>query len=334
MSDIKILTIFGATGRKETLLLLTARQDTDVLCFLEQGGSVLKYVLADPILSKTYRIRIITRDLSNALLAPLSEKGVEIFQADANSLPSLKLALAGTHTVFTLTSSTFTPNAKTLEITQGKNIADAAISAGVSYFIFSTLPNITKISGGKYTQVHHFDAKAEIEEYIRTLPIKSAFYNPGSFMQNFLNALAPQKQPDGTYVIATVGSPETRLPLLDPVGDSGKFVGAILAEPEKYEGKTLCAAGSLYTFEECARIIGQISGKKVVYLQIDESVLRGMVPKELADTYVEMAFYYQDFGYFGPGTEELVQWASENATRVLTGFEEWLKSNPLPSLEA
>ena len=45
--------------------------------------------------------------------------------------------------------------------------------------------NVTKNSHGNLTDVFHFDGKADIEAYIRTLLIKSAFFTPGSFMQNY-----------------------------------------------------------------------------------------------------------------------------------------------------
>ena len=54
----KLLTVFGATGL--------------------QGGSVINYVLRSPELSKTYRIRGITRDVSKPAAIALKEKGIEV----------------------------------------------------------------------------------------------------------------------------------------------------------------------------------------------------------------------------------------------------------------
>lgn len=54
----KILTVFGATGN--------------------QGGSVIKAVLADSVLSKEFRIRAITRDASKPAAQALAAKGVEV----------------------------------------------------------------------------------------------------------------------------------------------------------------------------------------------------------------------------------------------------------------
>ena len=122
---------------------------------------------------------------------------------------SLKQVLQGSHTVFAITTTLYDNQTKQREITQGKALVDAAVVAGVQYFIFSTLPHVRKISDGKYQQVDHFDAKAEVEEYIRTLSIKSAFFAPGSFMQNFGGMMAPHPTGDGTYAISNIVTAST-----------------------------------------------------------------------------------------------------------------------------
>jgi hypothetical protein len=54
----KLITVFGATGN--------------------QGGSVIRSLLADPILSKEYKIRGITRDITKEAAKKLSSQGVEM----------------------------------------------------------------------------------------------------------------------------------------------------------------------------------------------------------------------------------------------------------------
>lgn len=57
----KILTVFGATGN--------------------QGGSIIRAVLADAVLSKDYKIRGITRDASKHATKALVEEGVDVVSA-------------------------------------------------------------------------------------------------------------------------------------------------------------------------------------------------------------------------------------------------------------
>lgn len=54
----KLITIFGATGN--------------------QGGSVIDAILADPTLSKEFKIRGITRDVTKKSAQALASRGVEV----------------------------------------------------------------------------------------------------------------------------------------------------------------------------------------------------------------------------------------------------------------
>ena len=155
----KLLVVFGATG--------------------QQGGSVAESVLSDPELSKQYKVRAVTRDPSKPAGLALQQKGAEVVKGDIEDAASLTSVLKGAHTVFAITVSVTDSNDKSPELANGKAMADAAVAAGAQYFIFSTLPHVAKITDGKIMAAAHFDLKAEVEAYVRGLPIKSAFYVPG-----------------------------------------------------------------------------------------------------------------------------------------------------------
>ncbi|KAI9754394.1 MAG: hypothetical protein M4579_004732 [Chaenotheca gracillima] len=306
----KVLVIFGATG--------------------QQGGSLVDYVLNDPTLSKEFKVRAVTRDVSKPAAQALSKKGVEVVAGDVDDHESLAKVMHGAHTIFGVTVTVYDERTKEREVSQGRAMGDAAVAAGAQYFIFSTLSNAGEISGGKYATVEHFDGKAEVEAYIRTLPIKSAFFAPGSFMQNFTNMMmTPQPMGDGTYAIANVVTPQTQLPLIEITADTGKYVGAILAEPDKYEGKVFAAATKLYSFEEIVEAMSKATGKTVKYNQLPESVMRGFLPPAAAEDLIQMFYWFQDYGYYGPQSKELIEWAAQNARGKLTTLEEYLVKNPL-----
>ena len=307
----KTLCVFGATG--------------------QQGSSVINYVLNDKELSHKYKIRAITRDTSSENAKQLADK-VEVMQGDMSNRTSLERTLAGVHTVFTMTAPAFGPDSLDTEYNIIKIIADVAVEKHVEYIIFSTLPNVTEISGGKYTKVTPFDAKAKGEQYIRSLPIKSAFYCPGSFMENFYapNGVALQRAADGnTWSIRRNASPKMQMPLVDAVGDTGKFVGAILAEPDKYEGSTFYAATALYSIEKQASLISKATGKTVLAEEISDEAFKQGMPSVMADLFCEFFRYIEEFGYFGPDEEKKVAWAVENARGRLSTFEEYLEAHPL-----
>jgi uncharacterized protein YbjT (DUF2867 family) len=224
-----------------------------------------------------------------------------------------------------MTAAGFGPDALEVEYSSGKAIADVAVEQAVEFIIFSTLPSVKDISGGKYTKIAAFDAKAMVEQHIRGLPIRSAFYSPGSFMENFLTIpiLRKQQPPDGTWVIALPSSSKTPMALLDAAGDTGKFIGAILAEPDKYDGKTLCAATGIYTMEEVVAIMSKVTGKTVVCKQIPLGEFKAGLQFG-ADLLADLFSYYDEFGYFGPDSEKLVAWAAGRARGKLSTLEEFL----------
>lgn len=304
----KILVIFGATG--------------------QQGGSVINYVLSTPALSTRYRVRAVTRDTSKPAAQTWTSKGVEVVEADADNPESLKLALHGASIVFIMTTPTFTgEELDRTEITRGKAIADAAVAAKLEFIIFSSLPPAAKISNGKYPNVTHFNLKAEIEEYIQGLPIKWAIYTPGWFMQNFNKHMGPQQLDDGSYAILNIVSPRTALPLIDVVNDTGKFVGPILADPGRFEGQRLVAASGLYTFEDIVQVMSKTSGKRVRYSKVENPY--SYMPPARSQMLLGMMPYFEEFGYFGSETKEILETTAKNAAGKLTTLEEYLTREPL-----
>lgn len=61
----KLITVFGATGN--------------------QGGSVIRALLADSILSKEFKIRGITRDSTKPAAKELAGKGVELMSVSVTA---------------------------------------------------------------------------------------------------------------------------------------------------------------------------------------------------------------------------------------------------------
>lgn len=301
----KCLVVFGITGN--------------------QGGSVANYVLDDEELSQQYSVRGITRSASDPKAQAIKSKGAEILEADLDNPSSLKAALNGAHTVFFLTNTQPGAQTREIEARQAQNLLNEALNQHVHYIIFSSLPHPSKVSKGKLKQVHHFDVKAEIEQEIRNLPIKSSFIVPTSFMQNFLtHHVAPQPAGDGTFILANPCDANTIWPLVD-IRDTGKWVGAILADPDKYEGKSIPLAQRCYTWDEQAQILSKVTGKTVVHRKIPDEVFKGFLPEVMRDQLYEMWAFCRDYGYYGENTKEEVRYGAEQARGKLTNLEEFLK---------
>ncbi|KAI0376649.1 hypothetical protein F5Y04DRAFT_292477 [Hypomontagnella monticulosa] len=274
----KLLTVFGATG--------------------QQGGALINHILDSPYLSSAFTLRGITRDSSKAAAIALKERGVEIVEADLQVPSTIKKAVAGSHAVFGVTN--FWESASyDVEVSQGKAIADAAVEAGVKQIIWSSLPSVTKISGGKVTSMKHFDGKAEVETYIRTLDIKSVFFMPGWFMQNHL-LMKPKKADDGTYLFSLPFEPSTLLPLID-IRDTGNLT-------------------------EMAETWTKVTGKTVV-VHVPKNVGEYDTLSEAQREELKGTSALADYGYYGPtGTDDLA-WTLEQVTEKLRTWEEFVRDN-------
>lgn len=214
----KLITVFGATGN--------------------QGGSVIRTILADPELSKEFRIRAFTRDLSKPKAQALADQGIEMIQVRQNEyLNQLKVAhsdlfiqgdmasyedvakaVDGAHTVYLVTNFWETMSAKP-EILQGKIVSDACKEAGVKHLIFSSLINASKATEGRLVNITHFDGKAEVEEYIRESGVPASFVMLGIFMSELLSMI--RKQEDGSFILPIPLSPKAVAPFIDAGADTG-----------------------------------------------------------------------------------------------------------------
>ncbi|GKZ79241.1 hypothetical protein AnigIFM56816_003126 [Aspergillus niger] len=305
----KILVVVGATG--------------------QQGSSIINSILSDPKLSPEYTIRGTTRDPNSPKAQALAAKGIEIVAANFNEPESLQRAFTGAHTVFANTPTIYDGHTYEHEVAHGRALIDAAVAVGVPFYIYSTLPSISKISQGWLKNGGHFDGKEEVEQYIRTQPIRSAFVAPGSFMSNFHDTMAPRCMENGDYALLLPVPAHIRLPLIDTEADLGKWVAAILTDFDQYEGKVLCCATALYSFEDIVQTMSRVSGKTVTYREVPVETWATYLPELMKGYIVDMFTLFRVYGYYGDGTEEKVKWSAEQARGDLTTLEEYLRRYPL-----
>lgn len=294
-----------------------------------QGYSVASTVLSDPELSARYSVRALSRSTSNPKMQELAAQGASLAAADMDAPETLGPALAGANTLFFITTTQYQGHTREIETRHARAVCDAALAAGVSYIIFSSMSHPAQLSGGKYMNVEHFDDKAEIEQYIRGLPVKSSFFAPASFMQNLLGPMMrprPSRDGDGSFVLANCVHGDTRVPFID-ITETGKWVGAILADPEKYSGKQFAAAAEILSMDEVAQIVGRVTGKTVRFQNLPDEVFKSFLPEGLRQELFEMWAFNRDFGYYGASMDKDVAWAKENARTEPTGLEAFLKKH-------
>ena len=177
---LPIIAVLGATG--------------------QQGQGVVCAILSKP--SPTFHVRAVTRNpqgpAAQALLDEYQKTGnFDIVTGDVYDEASLRGAFEGAHGVFGITANRIagikidTEDQMKHELEAGRNIVDAAKHCSVKHLVFSSLPNLTAASNGRFTKVFHFDYKHEIENYAREkLPAVTALM-PGmsSFGQGWVEGM-------------------------------------------------------------------------------------------------------------------------------------------------
>jgi uncharacterized protein YbjT (DUF2867 family) len=184
------------------------------------------------------------------------------------------------------------------EIKQGKAIVDAAKAAHVDRLIFSSLPNVSKESHGQHTEVKHFDSKAEVEAYARSLSVPGTYFMPAVFMPGFLSSFRPSED-KSTYTFTTGWDPaSTQVPFLDPGADTGLYVAAILLNLDATLNQRVAAAGDVLTPNEMAEAVAAKSGKSAKINQVPWSVFKRFLPPNMADELTANMELIVDPGYY------------------------------------
>ncbi|KAL7948104.1 hypothetical protein V8C42DRAFT_363532 [Trichoderma barbatum] len=207
-----------------------------------QGGSVVSEFLKYP---NEYRIKGLTRDASKPAALALSAKGVDVQVADLNAGPeALEKVFAGASIIFALTDF-WASRSRVVEVSQGKALADAAAKIPtLEHFVWSSLPDPTEMSQGRFYHVHHWKSKADVTGYIKeqqpnlwkkttTILFPNYFENCLTDPQGYL----PRKV-SGKLVREFPVGPNTLLPNV-AIADTGKLVHTVVQNQQAYFEKII-----------------------------------------------------------------------------------------------
>ena len=291
--DKKLIAVIGATG--------------------QQGGGVVRALQA----ARQFRVRALTRNPGKH-----RELAEEVVEADLNRPETLNAAFEGAHGVFLVTNfQEIGPD----ELKQATAAVRAAKDAGVKHFVWSTLPNVEAISGGKF-DVPHFTGKAKIDRIVKEagFPNHTFVIAPG-YYQNFVGSLAPQKQADGSVGWALPLDPDVRCLHMGDIRELGNIVAGAFAHPDEAgNGEYLPLVGDFMSFNE---IIDTLNGQghKFSFKQIPKEVFASLFPgaAELA----EMFSYWEAHTYLGSDSSDRIALADKIAGRQPTTFATWARVN-------
>ncbi|KAI9043021.1 NmrA/HSCARG family protein [Aspergillus affinis] len=289
----KLITIFGATGT--------------------QGTSVIHHILNDPDLSKEFRIRGVTRDISKPAAQKLLNHNIELLTADLNNPLTIPPTLQDTHTIF-LATDYWTHQSPTKEFQQAKHVIDAATAAGVKHVVFSSLDSTILHTDGRYRNVGHREGKARAEEYLQASGMKWTAVLVGYYMNNFLGLAermnGERKEGEGIreegFLLRYPFDGDRRiLPLVDAEKDVGLFVGTILKDLDVFAGRRVLVADRYYSACEIMETFSRVTGKKWVFCQVTPEEFRALAPDGCGLEYMETHLMIDEYGYFMAGEEGL-----------------------------
>jgi len=278
-----------------------------------QGGAVVDALVA---LNK-YHIRGVTRNTASDKAKELEKKGVEVVKADLKNKEEILAAFKGAEGVFAVTNfwdPDIYPNNIALEVKQGKIIADAAKDVGVKKFIWSSLHDVHKITGG-ILELPHFTGKHKVQEYIQSIGLPAAFVYAGFYWSNLGSFFPPQFDPDGTPRFTLPFKPHTKVPGLD-IYDFGPIVREMFEKFDEFKGKNVLAASEYLTMPEMLDIYTKVTGQKVHYDPADsENAVENV---EIRDTIK----WFNQWGYYNK--EDISE--ARKIYPVMKTFEQWMRA--------
>ena len=290
----------------------------------KQGRSVAEALLD----SGRYRVRALTRRRDSQPAQILAQKGAEVVVAplEPGMQAELTAAMSGSAGAFLMTPPIVKVPPAEREFTLGKELADAAVAAGVGHVVFSGLENVEARSGGA-KWAPHFTDKARVADYIRSLPIRSSFVYLAFFYTNFLEYYVPQRGKDG-ITFAIYLPPHIPMPFCDPLTAAGPAVREIFDHPTQYAGQTLPVIGEFLSAQDMVDTFVRVTGQRARYASAHsrEDLLRHF-PNFAADEHlvrelVGMVEYAVEYGYYAP--ERDLTWSRKIDPHALT-WEQFLK---------
>ena len=289
----KLIAVVGATG--------------------QQGGAVVHALQA----GNQFKVRALTRNP-----AKHRELGDEVVQADLTSPETLKAAFEGVHGVFLVTNIW---EEGTDEIKQATAAVRAAKDAGVKHFIWSTLPDVEAISGGKF-HVPHFTGKAKVDRIVKEAGFANhTFVIAPFYYQNLIGVLAPQKQTDGSMSWALPLDPTVRSIDMGDITELGDIVAGAFAHPDQAgHGEYLPLVGDFMSFNEIIDTLNR-QGHNFSFNQVPKEVYAGLFAG--AAEIAEMFNYFQAHTYLGSDSRDQVALANKIAGRQPTKFSAWARVN-------
>ncbi|KAF2797335.1 NAD(P)-binding protein [Melanomma pulvis-pyrius CBS 109.77] len=215
-----------------------------------QGGAVIKALQAFD-----FEILALTRNTSSPSAQKLigSNPNIKLLQGDLDNASSIfKDAKYVTSNpiwgVFSVQGKVAGPD-KSIEETQGKALIDAALSAEVQFFVYSSVDRGGARSSSNPTPVPHWITKHNIEKYLEHQAagsnMKYTVLRPTAFMEGITDDF------QGKAMASAWNTALKDKPMqLVSTKDIGWFAANAFQHPDEFAGRYLSLAGAEITFQQ------------------------------------------------------------------------------------
>jgi len=258
-NEVKTIFVAGATG--------------------QQGGAVIKALLKR---GEKYKILALTRNPESEKAKKLKEKGITLIQGDLDDKKLLEETLKGNNIYGVFCITTFAGVGVQAEITQGKNLADAAKAAGIKHFVFSSVGQANNNTG-----VPHFESKFEVEKYIKSLGLNFTIIRPVAFFENFNNNMAPNNG-----AVSLPWSIDLKVQFV-ATEDIGEVAARAFDEPNEFLSQEIELAGDELDGHKIIELLSKILNQPLRFKQAPPKV----VLKLFAKDFYAMVLFFETKGY-------------------------------------
>ncbi|KIM28638.1 hypothetical protein M408DRAFT_69369 [Serendipita vermifera MAFF 305830] len=280
-----IIVVFAATGKS--------------------GGGMVEALLKDG----SFAVRAVTRNPDSGSGRALAAKGAEVVKADLDEPETLTAVMKGAYGVFGVTDFW---TAFLAEEQQGKDMIDAAKSAGVKHFVWTTLD---------YSEWHvpHFETKARANDYLieSGLPRTSIYLS--YFLEN-LRGLDIRRNHAGTLVFHTNLKTDGKIPMI-AASDIGGWALAAFKDPDTWIGKDMKIAVEYMTPKDIAARAASVFGEPVHVQHVSEEAWNASRSPGFEEIWLNLQTFYTA----GPDYRdvEMSNKLLPNAKRLEDFLQEW-----------
>ena len=218
----------------------------------QQGGAVV-----EALLDKGHQIFALTRNPDSARAIKLTARGVDVVRGDLDHPAAIRDTLENIDSLF-LVGSPFEAGVDA-ETKQGINVTNAAITAGVSHVVYTSVAD-----ADKKTAIPHFDSKFKVEQHLVASGVAYTIIAPAFFYDNMMAPFVLPGLKEGAFAQALPAN--VKLQSIS-VKNIGEYAALALDNQARFNGKRINLAGDELTGTNYADVLSAASKRQINYVE-------------------------------------------------------------------